>query len=355
MPNVFKSFIVIIAICAVTIHADRPQCWSAGQNGSQYIAVGLMREAGSATDQVAESAARATTAAQTGDVYLFTSFRRNGEDGLHLAFSRDGHKWTALNNDKPFLTPQIGEKEKLMRDPCLLQGPDGTFHLVWTTGWQDKKGFGYANSKDLIHWSDQKAVAVMAHEPTARNVWAPELFYDEAKKQFLLFWSTTIPGRFPETDKTGNNGLNHRIYYVTTRDFQTFSETKLLFDGGFNVIDATILKANGKYYLIVKDETATPVKKNLRIAVSDDPEGPYANVSEPFTISWVEGPSAIRIGDEYFVYFDHYRTPHYYGAVKSKDLKNWQDVSNQISFPKDHRHGTVIRVSEDVLKRLPGQ
>ena len=67
----------------------------------------------------------------------------------------------------------------------------------------------------------------MAHEPTARNAWAPELFYDEAKKQWLIFWATTIPGKFPETDSTGNNGLNHRIYYVTTKDFQTFSATKL--------------------------------------------------------------------------------------------------------------------------------
>ena len=284
--------------------------------------------------------------------YLFSSFRRNGQDGLHLAYSRDGCKWTALNNDKPFLAPRIGQKETLMRDPCILQGPDGTFHMVWTTGWQGKTGFGYACSKDLIHWSEQKAIPVMEHEPEARNCWAPELFYDDVKQQFLIFWSTTIPGRFPETDQTGDNGWNHRIYYVTTRDFKTFSPTKLLFDGGFNVIDATILKADGKYSLIVKDETKTPVKKNLRTAVGDSPEGPWRNVSEPFTISWVEGPSAIKIGDEYFVYFDHYARPQYYGAVKSRDLKNWEDVSKEMSFPNDHRHGTVFRVSEDVLNRV---
>jgi hypothetical protein len=32
--------------------------------------------------------------------YLFTSFRGNGEDGLHLAWSRDGHKWAALGGDR---------------------------------------------------------------------------------------------------------------------------------------------------------------------------------------------------------------------------------------------------------------
>src|SRR5262245_48849363 len=53
--------------------------------------------------------------------YLFCSFRGNG-DGLHFAWSADGIKWTALANDRAFLTPQIGGK--LMRDPCILQGPD---------------------------------------------------------------------------------------------------------------------------------------------------------------------------------------------------------------------------------------
>ena len=35
-------------------------------------------------------------------------------------------------------------------------------------------------------------------------------------------------------------GLNHRIYYVTTKDFNTFSETKLFFNPDFSVIDAAI-------------------------------------------------------------------------------------------------------------------
>ena len=99
--------------------------------------------------------------------YLFTSFRGNGEDGLHLAYSYDGFRWTDLDN--VFLSPKIG-KSKLMRDPCIIQGPDGTFHMVWTTGWAEK-GIGYAHSKDLLNWSEQKYIEVMAHEPDAKNCW----------------------------------------------------------------------------------------------------------------------------------------------------------------------------------------
>ena len=154
-----------------------------------------------------------TPAADSEAPLLFTSFRGNGEDGLHLAWSKDGYTWTPLKNDKPLLRPEVGGG--LMRDPQILQGPDGTFHMVWTTAW-NKHGIGYANSKDLIHWSKQKLLDVMKNEPQARNVWAPELFYDAGRKQFIIFWASTIPGRFPATEKTGDDGYNHRMYF--TRD-----------------------------------------------------------------------------------------------------------------------------------------
>ncbi len=287
------------------------------------------------------------------DYYVFTSFRGNGEDGLHLALSTDGYHWETLNGDRSLLKPEIGGY-KLMRDPCVAQGPDEVFHMVWTSGWTADKGpvIGYANSKDLIHWSPQRAIKLMENEPNTRNLWAPEIFYDRDAKQWLIIWSSTIPGRFPETETTGDNGYNHRIYYKTTPDFETFSASKLFFEPGFNVIDATLLSVEGKSYLFFKDERKNPVKKNLRYAVADKPEGPFGPPSEPFTGDWVEGPSVIKIEDEYLVYFDHYASPHYYGAVRSKDLKHWEDCSKEMTFPAGHRHGTVIRVSESVAKGL---
>ena len=80
--------------------------------------------------------------------YLFSYFKGNGEDGLHLAWSADGLKWESLKNDQSFLQPVVGIS-KLMRDPCIIQGPDGLFHMVWTSGWTER-GIGYASSRDLI-------------------------------------------------------------------------------------------------------------------------------------------------------------------------------------------------------------
>jgi beta-galactosidase len=48
------------------------------------------------------------------------------------------------------------------------------------------------------------------------------------------------------------------------------------------------------------------------------------------------------------VYFDCY-TRGRYGAVRSKDLKTWEDVSGQLSMPEGARHGSVLEVEEKVI------
>ncbi len=286
------------------------------------------------------------------EYFLFTSFRGNGEDGLHLALSTNGYFWHALKGDASFLKPEIGAK--LLRDPCLAVGPDGLFHMVWTSGWTAETGkvFGYADSKDLLHWSAQRAVTVMENEPRARNIWAPEIFYEKERGRWLVFWSSTVPGKFAATDSSGDEGYNHRVYCATTVNFQEMSASRLLYNPGFNVIDATVLPAEGRFYLFFKDERKIPLKKNIRYAIADSAEGPYGAPSEPFTIDWVEGPSAIHIGDKYLVYFDHYASPQYYGAVRSKDLRHWEDCSKEMSFPKGHRHGTVLRIPAKTAQEL---
>ncbi|MRX69430.1 Acetyl esterase/lipase [Flavobacterium resistens] len=283
------------------------------------------------------------------DGYVFTYFKGNGEDGLHLAYSEDGYKWTALKNDTSFLTPEVG-KDKLMRDPCVIKGGDGLYHMVWTVSWTDK-GIGYASSKDLIHWSKQEFIPVMAHEEKARNTWAPEITYDEKSKEYMIYWASTIEGKFLETKSEEEKGYNHRIYYTTTKDFKKFTKTKLLYEPGFNVIDASIVKQEQQYVMYLKDETRNPVQKNIKIAFSKNLTGPYSSASKAITGDyWAEGPTAIKIDNNWIVYFDKY-TQKKYGAVKETS-KGWEDISEQISFPTGTRHGTVIKISAEEINTL---
>lgn len=287
------------------------------------------------------------------DVYLFSYFKGNGQDGLHIAYSYDGLKFTSLKNDSSFLTPTTGV-DKLMRDPCVIKGGDGKFHMVWTVSWNEK-GIGYANSEDLINWSEQKYIPVMEHEPEARNCWAPEIFYDENEDIYMIYWATSIPGHFTETDSTAESGYNHRMYYTTTSDFKTFSDTKLFYDQGFNVIDATIQKSDSNYVMFLKDETKYPeVAKNIRIATSKNLTGEYTEASAPISRHWVEGPTVLHANGEWIIYYDCYRE-HHYGAIKSTDLENWTDITDSIQFPEGTRHGTIFSVDESVLNKLLNQ
>ena len=122
------------------------------------------------------------------EVYLFSYFVGQS-DGLHLAYSYDGLHWTALNDGRPMMTPMVGN-DRLLRDPSIVQGPDGVFHMVWTSSWHDRI-IGYASSPDLIHWSEQRAIPVMEHEPEAKNSWAPELFYDKPSHTFYIYCKTS--------------------------------------------------------------------------------------------------------------------------------------------------------------------
>ncbi|MBJ6108014.1 glycoside hydrolase family 43 protein [Hymenobacter sp. BT523] len=298
-------------------------------------------------------AAQAQTPLKKNEALVFCYFKGNGRDGLHLASSRDGYTWTALKHDSTFLRPTVS-KDRLMRDPCILRGADGLFHMVWTVSWQDK-GIGYATSKDLIHWNEQRFLPVMVHEPGARNTWAPEISYDAGSKTYLIYWASTISGQFPATQSTMENGYNHRIYATSTQDFQTFTPTRLLYEPGFNVIDASIQPDGKRFVMFLKDETREPVQKNLRVAFADQLAGPYGPASAPITGNyWAEGPTAVQLGQEWLVYFDKYRD-HRYGAVKSTDLTHWTDVSDQIRVPAGLRHGTIFRVSAKELKRLEQQ
>ncbi|MGL6195879.1 MAG: glycoside hydrolase family 43 protein, partial [Thermoguttaceae bacterium] len=280
--------------------------------------------------------------------YVMSYFINNGEDGLHLSWSEDGYKWEPLNNGKSFLAPTVGE-HKLMRDPSIVQAPDGTFHMVWTISWT-QPGIGYASSKDLINWSPQKMIPVMENDPKTRNCWAPEIFYDEPSKTYYIFWASTVVDKFPGIGSEDN--YNHRQYYVSTKDFETFSPTKLFFDPGHNVIDSFLAKEGDKYLLFYKDETLKPEpKKSIHLATGDSPTGPFTPQMEIGHTNWIEGPSAIKIGDWWYVYYDCYSKGHY-GAVRSKDLKTWENITDKISFPSDTRHGTIFKVKPEVLKKL---
>ena len=164
----------------------------------------------------------------------------------------------------------------------------------------------------------------------------------------MVVWASCVPGRFEKGIEEENN--NHRLYYITTKDFKTVSKAKVLYDPGFSTIDAVLVKrAKNDYVMVLKDNTRP--ERNLKIAFADSLTGPYSPASQRFTESFVEGPTVEKIGEDYLIYFDVYKKK-IYGAMRTKDFKNFTDITNDVSVPAGHKHGTIFKAPESVVKTL---
>lgn len=275
-------------------------------------------------------------------LHLFAYFTGDGASGLRLAASADAITWQPLHDGAPLLAPVLGE-HRLMRDPHLSRGPDGVFHLLWTTGWNDPF-IGYASSTNLLDWSEQRALPVMAAFPGTRNCWAPEAAYDPATGEFVLIWSSTVAGLHPETAGRCEDGYNHRLYVTRTRDFVMFTPAALFYDPGFPVIDGSLLHRRGRWHLFFKDETVLPVPhKTLHHVSALSSDGPWSAPSEPIGPDWSEGPAALDLGAETLLVFDRYRDGHY-GALRSSDFAAWREAAPGFALPSGARHGCLLTV-----------
>ncbi|MCF4122507.1 glycoside hydrolase family 43 protein [Antribacter sp. KLBMP9083] len=93
-------------------------------------------------------------------------------------------------------------------------------------------------STDLVNWSAPRLVDVAGAIPDAGCAWAPEVIWDPATGQYIVYWATISP----------RNGVDKaRIYYSRTTDFRTFSAPELYIDrpGTQGIIDTQILEVEG--------------------------------------------------------------------------------------------------------------
>lgn len=287
----------------------------------------------------------ATTAHAEPTGYVYAYFKggwpTGGSSGVFLSFSTDGLHYTPLNDDKAVITPPQSPAfpagENQMRDPSVVYGPDGKFHMVWTTGITTKT-IGYSTSEDLVTWSTPKRIEVWGSNANVANTWAPELYYDEEEQEYLIVWASNL-----------NNGP-HKLYSFTTTDFDSFTTPKEFYYAGQTVIDGMIARdeANDRYLMAVKDELNG--FKNVWLATSSDAQGPYVRGAKPIigpgsTIepNAVEGPSLIKVGDMWQLHYDAYGNG-YLGVATSTDLQTWVNRTAEAKLPStgNPHHGTVF-------------
>jgi sucrose-6-phosphate hydrolase SacC (GH32 family) len=125
-------------------------------------------------------------------VYMFSYFKNanDGSDGLHLAYSLDGLSYHAVNGEAAVIGPMAGTTT---RDPYVFLGPDGKYRCLHTTEpWSLNSKICYGESTDLITWTNKKYIDVMGSVPGTQQAWAPQCYWDAAKSQYLVYWSSQV-------------------------------------------------------------------------------------------------------------------------------------------------------------------
>jgi len=315
------------------------------------------------------SGMRASAQASSTEVLLFTYFRNNGVDGVHLATSTNGVDFVALNNDQAIFTPpQWANGQNLTRDASILYH-DGKYRMVWTSGWTGRI-FGYAESVDLVNWSTPQQVTPFPPSLPALdqpdNVWAPEIHWDPLKQDYFILFSSSTPRERNDGDNSNNDGVNgsqydNRVYITRTTDFVTFSPAQLFFDRDFASIDAVMRRdeVNQRWVMFIKcsrniDLAVMPGRNLWQTFTGLDMDqlnfsplqGPIAgNYSPMFSNAtpskqMAEGPSLLWVNDRWILIWDE---PAGNGLqlATSPDLSAWTHVKTA-TFPSPAQHGTLF-------------
>lgn len=326
------------------------------------------------------------------DVFLLSYFKSNGETGVFLACSEDGLTFKDLGDGRAIFTPPAWEGQNLTRDPSIVFH-DALFHMVWTSSWVGTC-FGAATSPDLKRWSEPVRVEPFRNWPASdqsANTWAPEVHWDPVQKNYVILWSSATAG--VEGDGGHNSGglekdpsrkvkpdlHHHRTFISRTTDFKSFTDAKVFFSPGFSEIDAcmafddrgTTDPTDDRWVLAVKDEQMEELGgKNIRLTATPadltnpfppkfrsltDPNKPWTDpVAGPGSSvqpnQWVEGPTPLKVGDEWRLYFDRFRMRmNRFGLATSKDLVHWTDRSDEVKVPPEAHHGTIFRAPRAIV------
>lgn len=129
-------------------------------------------------------------------------------------------------------------------DPFILSAADGKYYMYGTGG--TEKGFVAYSSDNLVDWQPEGEV-YSGNQPdswTEKNYWAPEVYEIDGK--YYMFFSADW--KVNPANELENFRIGVAVADKPTGPFLEISD-KPLFDPGYPIIDANVLRYKGKTYL----------------------------------------------------------------------------------------------------------
>lgn len=302
--------------------------------------------------------------------YLFAHFKEkitpDGEQ-VYFGLSRDGYNWEQVNGGNPVLTAKLGEKGcrdieivrlhtggfvVLTTDLCIAYRMDENHNVDWSnvnkTG---SKCLRMWKSDDLISFSEEKLVYFGRDDFGC--MWAPEVFFDEEKEEYLVHWGSTV---------REDNYKHMSIYCSVTKDFETFSTPKMYFTKNNEILDSHIQKVGNTYHLFYKNANSPSMNMH---AVSDNLYGPFTHdekfekyMSELHWPGSYEAPTVYTLPDGKWClmldFFGCEREKMGYVPFVSKEPGNcdFERCPERFSFPYGFKHGGIIEITDTEYEKI---
>ena len=287
--------------------------------------------------------------------YLFTYFTGNhiSQEAVCYAVSMDGYNYWALNDNKPVIDSKVISSTGGVRDPHILRCEDGkTFYMVVTdmvsdNGWSSNRAMVLLKSTDLVHW-DHSVINMQkryAGQEKLKRVWAPQTIYDAEAGKYMIYWSMLH-----------GDGQDIIYYAYANDDFPALEgEPKPLFltKNGKSCIAGDIVCKDGIYHLFYKTEghgNGIKVATTRSLTSGQWDEQPDYKQQ---TKDAVEGAGTFKLigQDKYILMYDVYMKGAYQ-FTETTDLKNFRVIDQQVSMNFHPRHGTVIPITGEELRRI---
>ena len=284
--------------------------------------------------------------AQGSEAYLFAHMVEGDYGRLYYSVSLDGRHWMFLNDGKRVHEAYHGH-------PDICRGHDGRYYLIGNRA--SVEAIDIWGSEDLIHWERHGEFMPELEKTEGFKAGffyagAPKMYYDEPSATYLMTWHTPSEKNVPEEPASMWDSM--RTLYVTSKDLQTFSIPKRLFDFEMATIDVIVRRIEGKYYAFLKDERGpsfeVPTGKTIRVSVSESLLGPYGAPSAPISPNWREAPTVIPRpgGDGWFMYCERYPGISYDGFTAPHPTGPWYGLhAHDARTPPQARHGCMIPIS----------
>ena len=307
--------------------------------------------------------------------YLFINFPVNDEQVyMHLSDGNNALSYRQLSHEGNPETARILESKvgtTGVRDHFIIGTPDNSKYWLHATDLKvNELGGDFINatrfgsrsiviweSTDLATWSEPRLSAPLANI-SAGNVWAPESYWDSTRNEFIVIFSSRYwdPA---DVNRTGRSPPN-QLMYVTTKDFETFSEEQVYFNPGYPVIDCSLIHVpeQGKdvWYRWVKSEVDYRIWQQRSETgilgtwtnVGNASDGTRVTFADRYSNN--EGQLCFRDNADpglFHLWIDQSSTETYIPAQARTldDMAAWQ-LSDTTNFTKNTKHGWVFPLNQ---------